>query len=246
MLFTGKRHDSRTAKAVRAAALTGAAGAAIAVPLSGAQSASAASVDTWERVARCESGGNWSINTGNGYYGGLQFAQASWEAAGGLRYAPRADLATRDQQIAVAERLLAMQGPGAWGCAEEGGLTADGPAAEVDPDGGSDGGRKGHSRFQARSQTRSQAQGQSRYRSRPASRAGGHDGRDGRRAGDRDKAGAGDRDKAGAGTYTVRAGDTLRMIAAEHGTTWQQLYEANRDVVGDDPNLIFPGQKLRV
>jgi hypothetical protein len=59
----------------------------------------------WDSIAQCESGGNWSINTGNGYYGGLQFAQGTWVAAGGLAYAPRADLATRDQQIAVASGL---------------------------------------------------------------------------------------------------------------------------------------------
>jgi Transglycosylase-like domain len=59
----------------------------------------------WDAIAECESGGNWHINTGNGYYGGLQFAQATWEGAGGLLYADRADLATREQQIAVASRL---------------------------------------------------------------------------------------------------------------------------------------------
>jgi plasmid stabilization system protein ParE len=59
----------------------------------------------YDSIAACESGGNWSINTGNGYYGGLQFAQGTWEGAGGLEYAPRADLATREQQIAVAERI---------------------------------------------------------------------------------------------------------------------------------------------
>jgi Transglycosylase-like domain len=68
----------------------------------------------WDAVARCESGGNWSINTGNGYYGGLQFSQSTWAAFGGTAYAPRADLATKAQQIAVAERTLAAQGPGAW------------------------------------------------------------------------------------------------------------------------------------
>jgi hypothetical protein len=59
----------------------------------------------WDSIARCESGGNWSTNTGNGYYGGLQFNQSTWVSAGGLAYAPRADLATREQQIAVASRL---------------------------------------------------------------------------------------------------------------------------------------------
>jgi len=68
----------------------------------------------WDDVAACESSGDWNINTGNGYHGGLQFAPSTWKQFGGLRYAPRADLATREQQIAVAERTLQGQGPGAW------------------------------------------------------------------------------------------------------------------------------------
>jgi resuscitation-promoting factor RpfB len=71
----------------------------------------------WDRIAQCESGGNWHANTGNGYYGGLQFAQATWAATGGLSYAPRADLASREQQIAVADVLRARAGLGQWGCA---------------------------------------------------------------------------------------------------------------------------------
>ena len=68
----------------------------------------------WDAVAQCESGGNWSINTGNGYYGGLQFSAQTWAGFGGTAYAPRADLATKSEQIAVAERVLAVQGAGAW------------------------------------------------------------------------------------------------------------------------------------
>ncbi|MFE6286995.1 transglycosylase family protein [Streptomyces sp. NPDC057877] len=71
----------------------------------------------WDAIAACESSGNWRANTGNGYYGGLQFTMRSWVAAGGLRFAARADLATRKQQIAVAKRLARIQGMGAWGCA---------------------------------------------------------------------------------------------------------------------------------
>lgn len=71
----------------------------------------------WDAIAACESGGNWQANTGNGHYGGLQFTQSSWVAAGGLEYAPRADLATRAEQIAVAERLADLQGMSAWSCA---------------------------------------------------------------------------------------------------------------------------------
>jgi nucleoid-associated protein YgaU len=68
----------------------------------------------WSGVARCESGGNWSINTGNGYYGGLQFSASTWRAYGGTAYAPQANQATPAQQIAVAEKVLAGQGIGAW------------------------------------------------------------------------------------------------------------------------------------
>ncbi|MFC4125744.1 transglycosylase family protein [Nocardia rhizosphaerae] len=70
--------------------------------------------EIWDALARCESTGNWSINTGNGYYGGIQFDQSTWERQGGLKYAPRADLATREEQIAIAEITRARQGWGAW------------------------------------------------------------------------------------------------------------------------------------
>jgi uncharacterized protein YabE (DUF348 family) len=71
----------------------------------------------WDRIAQCESGGNWHINTGNGYYGGLQFDYGSWLANGGGDFAPRADLASREQQITVANRYYAKAGLGPWGCA---------------------------------------------------------------------------------------------------------------------------------
>ncbi|MBB2991017.1 uncharacterized protein YabE (DUF348 family) [Mycolicibacterium iranicum] len=68
----------------------------------------------WDALARCEAGGNWAINTGNGYFGGVQFDQNTWERNGGLRYAQRADLATKEEQIAIAEVTRARQGWGAW------------------------------------------------------------------------------------------------------------------------------------
>lgn len=68
----------------------------------------------WQCVAQCESNARWDTNTGNGFYGGLQIWQPTWEEHGGLRYAKRADLATREQQIAVAERILSTQGWAAW------------------------------------------------------------------------------------------------------------------------------------
>jgi LysM repeat protein len=97
--------------AVAASAPQAAAPAAVAV--STAAPASSSGVN-WSAVAACESGGNWSADTGNGFYGGLQFTEQTWLAYGGGRYASSANLATEAQQIAVAERVLAGQGIGAW------------------------------------------------------------------------------------------------------------------------------------
>ncbi|MFE5482741.1 transglycosylase family protein [Streptomyces sp. NPDC056527] len=88
--------------------------------------AEAASVSTWDKVAQCESGGNWSINTGNGYYGGLQFSASTWREFGGTQYAAYAHQATKKQQILTAERVLAVQGERAWpNCGPAAGLGAD-------------------------------------------------------------------------------------------------------------------------
>ncbi|MFE2535039.1 transglycosylase family protein [Streptomyces sp. NPDC059371] len=89
-------------------------GSAIVIPLLAAASASAADGTTWDRVAQCESGGAWSANEANGYYGGLQLDHDNWETHGGLEYAPTADQASRSQQIAVAEKVLADTGLAAW------------------------------------------------------------------------------------------------------------------------------------
>jgi hypothetical protein len=88
----------------------------------------------WDRVAACESSGNWAINTGNGYYGGLQFSAATWNAYGGTRYASTANRASRAAQIAIAQRVLAGQGPGAWPqCGPRAGLTARNGAGGAGP-----------------------------------------------------------------------------------------------------------------
>ena len=79
-----------------------------------AVSAPAQASGVWDRVAACESGGNWHINTGNGFYGGLQFTNQTWNGFGGGRYASRADLASKGAQIAIAQKVLNAQGPGAW------------------------------------------------------------------------------------------------------------------------------------
>ncbi|ORA27312.1 transglycosylase family protein [Mycobacterium aquaticum] len=107
-----KPTTSSSAKNVAKIAVTGVALAGGSLAL--ASQASAATDGEWDTVARCESGGNWAINTGNGYQGGLQFSPSTWSAHGGGQYAPAANMATKDQQIAVAERVLASQGKGAW------------------------------------------------------------------------------------------------------------------------------------
>ncbi|WP_436750558.1 transglycosylase family protein [Streptomyces sp. URMC 124] len=94
--------------------------------LGGAGTAHAASIATWDKVAQCESSGNWHINTGNGYYGGLQFDAATWADFGGKKYAPRADLASKEEQIRTAEKVLAARGERAWpNCGPRNGLGKD-------------------------------------------------------------------------------------------------------------------------
>jgi len=130
----GRHRRPRQAPAIFVTA--GMTGAGLAMPLLGATSAQAADVETWDRVAQCESGGLWSANTGNGYYGGLQLTQETWEQYGGTAYAERPDLASRSQQIAVAEKILADQGPDAWpSCGVNAGLRYDstGEAPAIDP-----------------------------------------------------------------------------------------------------------------
>ncbi|MFJ6012657.1 transglycosylase family protein [Streptomyces sp. NPDC092952] len=308
----GRHRRPRQAPAIVVAA--GVTGSAIAIPLLGASGASAAEATTWDRVAECESGGAWSADFGNGSYGGLQISPEVWKAYGGETYADRADLASRAQQIAVAEKVLADKGPQAWpSCAVISGLATDGSLPGVDPGttpsgdeqddtsdvvtpphsawegadavdgsdgssgnsgkhkGGSNGNGKGSKAPSAEtspSATPSDSTGapskagqddsaspesssgtNGRHRGAPAadeSRGadGGHreSGRHASRGGDaRDTAG-----QAADGTYAVRSGDNLWTIADAQKVPggWPALYEANKDVIGSDPDLILPGQSL--
>jgi resuscitation-promoting factor RpfA len=110
-------HIRRRVLGVTTAGAAAIAGVGLTAPAAQAQS-------VWDRVAACESGGNWSINTGNGFYGGLQFHHQTWVGHGGQRYATYAHQASRAQQIAIAQKVLASQGPGAWPvCSVRAGLT---------------------------------------------------------------------------------------------------------------------------
>ncbi|WP_121715978.1 resuscitation-promoting factor protein RpfC [Streptomyces sp. E5N91] len=133
----GRHRRPRQAPALVVAA--GVTGSAIAIPLLGATGAHAADSANWDQVAECETGGAWSQNSGNGYYGGLQLSQEAWEQYGGLDYAPSADQASRSQQIRIAEKIHAAQGIAAWptcgllaGLGNGSGGTGDGSGAAGD------------------------------------------------------------------------------------------------------------------
>ncbi|MEU3462369.1 transglycosylase family protein [Streptomyces sp. NPDC006733] len=101
----------------------------LAVLAAGGQAAAADS-GVWDRIAKCESGGNWHINTGNGYYGGLQFAAGTWRSYGGTQYAATADKASREQQIAIATKVQRASGWGAWPvCSRRAGAYGGAPSA---------------------------------------------------------------------------------------------------------------------
>ncbi|WP_280180822.1 transglycosylase family protein [Nocardia farcinica] len=124
------RKPTSTGRTVAKVAVTGAIFGTASAALAG--NASAAPDSDWDRLAQCEAGGNWAINTGNGYHGGLQFSPSTWTAHGGQQYAPTANQATREEQIAVAEKVLASQGWGAWpSCSAALGLKSSATPREV-------------------------------------------------------------------------------------------------------------------
>ncbi|MFD3823957.1 transglycosylase family protein [Streptomyces sp. NPDC058625] len=227
MAVRGRHRRYQPNRINRASLTVTAGGAGMALPLLGTGVAEAADVDTWDKVAACESSDDWDINTGNGYYGGLQFTQSTWEAFGGTRYAPRADLATKDQQIAIAEKVLDGQGPGAWPvCSQRAGLTRGGDAPDIRPSAG---------RTDAKSDAKSDA------------KAGGKSGTGAATTVEDVKPQNTPQSRAGrAEMYTVVHGDTLFGIAEEERVRggWRGLYDANSTTVGTDPDLILPGQRL--
>ncbi|MCL6673102.1 MULTISPECIES: LysM peptidoglycan-binding domain-containing protein [Streptomyces] len=226
MLFSSKGKHRRPSKATRAAALAGVTGVAIAAPLMAAGNASAATASEWDAVAQCESGGNWSINTGNGYYGGLQFSASTWAAYGGTAYAAQANQASKAQQIAVAEKVLASQGKGAWPVCGTG-LSS----AAYNGAGASTG---SSSSTTTRSTTEQQA---SRSSERPAPK----------KSTKTVTTPTGKKVKKGDGEYKVVKGDTLSSIASAHKVKggWKKLFDLNKGIV-EDANLIYPGQQLHL
>ncbi|MFD4474716.1 transglycosylase family protein [Streptomyces sp. NPDC058471] len=218
-----KPNESNTTKriAVGASVLIG--GSIIPVAFVG--SASAASIDSWDRVAQCESNGQWSLPGGDlDSTGGLQFRVASWgDSLSYLRshgvdtssYPSMPYQATKEQQILAGEALLAMQGPSAWSVTFNGGAHCGNAAGGALSEGSMfEGGPRPFQSEPAAPEPTSPT---------PPPPVASED-----------------------GTYTVRLGDTLADVAAANSVPggWQALYEANKDVIGPSPDRIEVGQKL--
>lgn len=206
-----------------------------AIPLAAASATSAsAATSAWDRLASCESGENWHINTGNGYYGGLQFADGTWDGNGGGKYASRADLASRAEQIVIAAKVLDNRGWSPWpACSSRLGLdgadrrealaTADALRQQLGGDQSASGSTQSSQTSAEQRATDNRVQ--------------------------TDRASRGKHRKAPAsGSYVVRRGDTLSAIARNKGVPggWQHLYRINKSTIGSNPGLIRPGQHLRL
>ncbi|MFI5958573.1 transglycosylase family protein [Cryptosporangium sp. NPDC051539] len=225
----------------------------------------------WDAIAQCESGGNWSIDTGNGYTGGLQFASSTWKAHGGRKYAASADNATRSEQITVARRVLRSQGIGAWPvCGPHGYSTK---RYRTSSTGEASRSYKRHSYTKSSSSSHQKHTWKSTWKKRSyhKSTSSSHQ----KPASVHRKPTVVAVHRKGAAhvthptaiqdfvpqrmfsasqrptvatvpTYLVLAGDSLVKIAAAHHVEWRVLFEKNRALIGADPNVIHPGQKILI
>jgi resuscitation-promoting factor RpfA len=203
--------------------VTLAAVSAAGLALSATAANAATPTSTWDALAQCESGGNWSINTGNGFSGGLQFTSSTWAAYGGTGSPANA---SREQQIAVAERVQASQGWGAWpSCSSQLGLNGGGGAPVQSAP--------------VQSAPVQSAPAQSiQVQSSPVHNAPVKQAPAPRHATSVALSGE---------TYTLQAGDTLSIVAEKLGIQggWQHLADANLDTISD-PNLVFEGQVIQL
>jgi LysM repeat protein len=189
---------------------------AAAIPFAMTSPAQAATTNTWERLAACESGGNWHINTGNGYYGGVQFSDATWDGNGGDRYARRADLATKAEQIVIAEKVLDARGWSPWpACSSRLGLS------RADARGNPSAHPAGTSGASRAADNRADSQPASRGKHRKAH----HHAVYVVRSGD-----------------TLSAIASAKHVSGG----WAHLYHLNRATIGGNPGQIKPGQRLRL
>jgi resuscitation-promoting factor RpfA len=229
------KHAARKRRSLKArfAGIGVASAATIAGGIATANEAKAASV--WDSVAQCESGGNWSINTGNGFYGGLQFTAQTWRAYGGSAYAAYANQASREQQIAIAQKVLADAGPGAWPvCSVRAGLTRANGANGAGGVGAAPAATTSRSttRTAPKATTTTKKATTPKTTTKPTTKT---------------TTSANTAPAVSGKTLTVKAGDTLSELAVKLGVKggWQALYRANTSIV-KDPNLIYIGQVLRL
>jgi nucleoid-associated protein YgaU len=265
MTFRAITAPVRSLSPRRRAGIAVAAGAGLVLPLMGmAGTANAAESSTWDKVAQCESTGNWGINTGNGFSGGLQFTPSTWAAYGGTAYASGAEQATKSQQIAVAERVLAGQGPGAWPvCSKTAGLGAGGNAnATAEQSSGKTKAtveQKTTPKKSTESDTTSapktstgvapKAESKAPAQKAPAQKSPAQI--EAKVAPKQNSAASAPKSSYAkqaptSGTYTVKSGDTLSDIAAKNGVKggWKALFAANHAALGDNPHVINVGAKL--
>ncbi|WP_245826026.1 transglycosylase family protein [Kocuria massiliensis] len=232
-----------TTSTFRRNARRGAAALVIGGAAAGALATAPANADSlnWDAVAECESGGNWSTNTGNGFSGGLQFTPSTWSSFGGQGDPQNASKA---EQIQVAERVYAEQGAGAWPvCSQKGGTGNTGSTAASTEQAAPQ--AQETQTYQAPAQEQ-QAPAQPEVQQAPVEQAPVQQApvQETYQAPVETQAAA-PAQTASAGSYTVVAGDTMVKIAAAHGIDWQTLAAANTSVVSD-PTLIFPGQVLEI
>lgn len=229
------------------------------VPMATASPAAAAG-NPWDRLAGCESGQRWNINTGNGYHGGLQFSPGTWTGNGGGRYAGRADLASRMEQIVIAAKVLDGRGWSPWpSCSSRLGLDGGDRRVALDLAEQYRARLNGDSREDTKAEQRAEAERQARAETEAEREADKHAEKQAD-AEQRDKAQARadqvrttqratrgkHRKAATTSAYVVRRGDTLARIAARRGVPggWAKLYRMNKQTIGSNPGLIFPGQRL--
>jgi nucleoid-associated protein YgaU len=211
-----------------AVALTGAGVAMVGAP------ANAADTATWDALAECESGGDWGINTGNGFSGGLQFTPSTWAAFGGTG-AP--ENASKAEQIAVAEKVQATQGWGAWpACSAKLGLSGGGGAPAPAPAEAPV--QEAPAEYNVAQAPVQEAPVQEAPVEAPVQQA---------PVAEAPAAPAQAQVAVSGETYSVQAGDTLNTIATELGIEggWQALHAANADTISN-PNLIFVDQVLQL
>jgi nucleoid-associated protein YgaU len=210
------------------------AGVALSATSANAAVPGSTATNVWDSLAQCESSGNWAINTGNGYAGGLQFSPGTWAAYGGTGSAANA---SREQQIAVAERVQAGQGWGAWpACAAKLGLSG----GAVAPQSAS----VARTPAAAPRAAAPAAAAKAPAAKVPAAKA------PARQAAAKAAAPAARHAAAvplSGKTYTVQSGDTLSAVAAKLNVAggWQRLADANTATISN-PNLVFPGQVLQL